>query len=92
MVSTPESTEQYTSIPLQYMLVYPDGADSYTLEIQLNNKVEKELVIHTNTLSSYDLYFERAGSYLLTCVVKELDARYETDLSDRKSTRLNSSH
>lgn len=86
MVSTPETTEQYTSIPLQYLLVYPDGEDTYTLEIRLNNKVEKELIINTNNLDSYDLYFERAGSYLLTCVVKELDARYETDLVIKEYT------
>jgi hypothetical protein len=67
LVSLPEITEQYTNIPLNYMLVTTEGSDNYTLNIKLNGENVRDLNIISNTLPDepYNLYFESTGIYTL---------------------------
>lgn len=72
MIGIPEITEQYTNIPLNYLLVDSESNKKYTLDIKLNGIQKTSLNIETNILGNYPLYFENKGTYTLTCTVIEM--------------------
>ena len=77
MISTPEVTEQYTNIPVYYLLVTSDtNKKPYTLDISLDGKEKTQLTIYSNTFGEYPLYFETKGTYTLSCSVVELALFY----------------
>lgn len=81
MIMTPEVTEQYTNIPMDYLLVTGETNKTYTLDIKLNGLNKTNLNIVSNTLNTYNLYFEEKGLYNLACNVVELGAKYESILN-----------
>ena len=81
IVSVPEKTEQYTNIPLNFMLVSSEANKTYTLQVKVDEDELTTLNIVSNTLSNYPLYFETKGSYNLRLTVLELNLTYSTILS-----------
>lgn len=79
-VITPEKTEQYTNIPMSYLLTTNETNKEYTLRISLNGEVKTELKITSNVLDTYNLYFEEKGTYKLECYITELGISYTTYL------------
>jgi hypothetical protein len=80
MVLTPERTEQYTNIPMDYLLVTSETSKNYTLDIKLNNIPKATLNITSNILDTYTLYFEETGTPRLRCSIPELNVAFETVL------------
>lgn len=80
MVSIPEVTEQYSNIPVDFLLVSADGNTKYTLSIKLNEKEKVQLDIYSGTLSSYNLYFEETGVYTAVFTVVELGTSYTQEI------------
>lgn len=72
LIITPEVTEQYTNIPMDYLVATGDSSKTYTLEIRLNGELKTDLTVTSNEFNSYNLYFEEKGTYNLVCKVKEL--------------------
>lgn len=71
MVLAPEKTEQYTNIPVDYLFVTAEAGKTYTLEIKLNNQTYRSLEIQSNTLDTYNFYFEEKGAYQAQFTVVE---------------------
>ena len=71
-INIPEKTEQYTNIPLSYLLSTKEDNKNYTLSIGIDGKEETQLNITSNTLDSYTLYFETKGNYSLELYIVEL--------------------
>jgi hypothetical protein len=51
-------TEQYTNIPIEYLLVTDEGSQKYTMAVKINDTTKTTLEITANTKDIYDLYFE----------------------------------
>ena len=79
-VITPEKTEQYTNIPMSYLLTTNETNKEYTLRISLNGETKTELKVTSNVLDTYNLYFEEKGTYKLECYIIELGIPYTTYL------------
>lgn len=81
LIKVPEVTEQYTNIPVHYLLVTTESNKSYHLSISLDGVEKTELAIASNNASSYPLYFEEKGTYTLLCSVTELALSYSQYLN-----------
>lgn len=81
MVKLPDVTEQYTNIPLRYMLVTAESDKSYHLNIKLDGNEKTELAILSNKMGTYPLYFEEKGTYTLLCTAVELAVNYQEYLN-----------
>ena len=81
MVYLPEVTEQYTNIPAQYMIVSADANKTYTVDFSLDGKSQIKLSATSNTIQSYNLYFEDKGTFTLTITAIELNLSYSTYLT-----------
>ena len=82
MIMTPERTEQYTNIPINYLLVTSEANKTYTLDIIVGRESKIKLAIKSNAAGSYPLYFEEKGIYSLSCNIIELaGTSYAQDLN-----------
>lgn len=86
MIMTPEETQQYTNIPLNYLLVTSESNKSYTLDVKINGITKTSLNIVSNVADSYPLYFEEKGTYTLLCTVVELALSYSDYLYIKQYT------
>ena len=77
----PEKTEQYTNIPLNYLLVTSEAEKEYHLNIKLNGIDKTTLTIASNKMGTYPLYFEEKGNYSLYCNVVELALSFTSMLN-----------
>ncbi len=68
----PDKIEQYTNIPMYYLLASAEENKNYTLNITVDTTAKPSLSVTTNTLDSYTLYFESKGTYTLTVGISEL--------------------
>lgn len=80
MVYLPEVTEQYTNIPVKYMLVASESNKNYTLDLSLDGTSQTQLAIQSNVGGEYTLYFESKGNYTFSASVLELNLSYSTFL------------
>jgi hypothetical protein len=80
-VLIPEKTEQYTNIPINFMIATSEIDKVYTLNVVIDGKEKARLNITSNTFSSYDLYFENTGNYSLVLNVLELGISHSASLS-----------
>lgn len=77
----PEVLEQYTSIPMKYLLVAKESG-TYTLVIKLNGVEKDRISITSNSdIKSYNLYFEQAGNYTLEVQIAEIGYVYQTTMT-----------
>ena len=89
MIDIPEKTEQFTNIPIQYLLLADESNKKYTLDLKLNGKTETELNIYTNVRGVYNLYFERIGTYSFVADVLELgEVSYNSFLNIEEYTGI----
>lgn len=79
-VSIPEQTEQFTNIPISYLLIEGDASNSYTLDVKLNGENYQTLDIVSKEANSYPLYIEETGKYTLAMTVVELAVSFSTVL------------
>lgn len=80
-VLLPNALEQYTTIPMKYLLVAKESG-TYTMSIRLNDVEKDRITITSNSdIGSYNLYFEQAGNYTLDVEVVEIGYTYSTILS-----------
>lgn len=80
-IFVPEKTEQYTNIPLNYLLVTSEAEKEYHLNIKLNGVEKTTLTIVSNKMGTYPLYFEEKGVYSLYCNIVELALPFTTMLN-----------
>lgn len=81
MVFLPEKTEQFTNIPVQYMLLAQESNKDYTLDLSLDGNSQTKLAIKSNVADDYTLYFETKGTYTFEASVIELNLTYSTYLT-----------
>ena len=81
MIAVPEVTEQYTNIPVQYMLFAEEANKAYTLDLKLNGVSKIQLAIQSNVAGTYNLYFEEQGTYTLLANIMELNLAFSTYLT-----------
>ena len=72
----PEDTQQYTTIPISYLLMYAKTQSTYTLNILLDNESITTQSISSGTVQSYDLLIDKMGKYNLKFIVNELGIEY----------------
>ena len=70
--SLPEKIEQYTNVPLNYMLSSTEEGRNYTLNVSIDGVPKTSLNMITNQFASYDLYFETKGAHTVELKVAEL--------------------
>lgn len=81
LIKVPDVTEQYTNIPVHYLLVTTESNKEYHLSISLDGVEKTELAISSNNANSYPLYFEEKGTYTLLCSIVELALSYSQYLN-----------
>ena len=82
----PEVTEQYTDIPISYLLVFGDNVKQYAVDIIINDKVETTQMLTAGTISGYTLNFDKQGTYNLKLNIDELGISYTYTLNVTKYT------
>lgn len=83
-VVLPASGEQYTNIPMDYLLASTEENKNYTLNIKIDATEKPPLTITTNVLNTYTLYFEAKGTYTITVSIVELGGLEQTFVLDIK--------
>lgn len=79
-VLLPDKMEQYTTIPINYLLVYGDSIKSYTLTMKLDGQVVTTESIISGSLEVYDLIIDKKGVYHLEIIIEELSILQEYEL------------
>lgn len=79
-VNIPDHIEQYTNIPINFMIASDEDNKTYTVKISLDGQSKIDLVTTTNTLKTYTLYFENKGNYILNILVNEMSNLSQTFL------------
>ena len=72
----PEKTEQYTSIPISYLLVYGNTAKDYLMDILVDDEVLTTQSVTSGVVQVYNVSFDKKGSYKLTLKINELGIDY----------------
>lgn len=81
----PNKVETYVNNELSYYLATEDTRQ-YTLKIIINEVERQELLIESNTLKTYPLYFELDGVYNLTLMIAELGVKQSSLINVVKYT------
>jgi len=68
----PDKCEQYTPIPINYLLVCGDSIKEYNLEILLDNNSITTEKVTSGVLGTYNLIVNKAGTYRLKTGIDEL--------------------
>lgn len=78
----PNTHEQYTDIPVQYMLSYGDEERTYDLAIYVNDEDQPltTQTITTGRIESYTLSFDKAATYKINFIVESLGVDEEINL------------
>ena len=71
-INLPDKIEQYTNIPLNYLLVSEEADKVYTLNIFINGILKTSLAVSSNAAASYSLYFENKGTQSLELYIAEV--------------------
>ena len=77
-VMIPTTLEQYTNIPLTYLLASKEENKNYTMNILIDGENKSSLNIVTNKLDSYNLFFEEKGTYALNVSIAEIGGLEKT--------------
>ena len=81
MIMLPEKTEQYTNIPVKYLLLTSDKDKEYTLAIEVAGSEPKKYTILSKTRGAETLYFEEEGTFITRFIISELPmASFITEL------------
>lgn len=81
MIMLPEKTEQYTNIPVEYLLLTSDRDKEYTLVIEVAGKEPQKYTILSKNRGSENLYFEEEGTFITRFIISELPmASFTTEL------------
>ncbi len=81
MIMLPEKTEQYTNIPVEYLLLTSDKDKEYTLVIEVAGSEPKKYTILSKTRGKETLYFEEEGTFITRFIISELPmASFTTEL------------
>ena len=86
MVMLPDVTEQYTNIPMNYLLLTNEANKAYTMDIKLDGVTETSLTVYSNVSDTYTFYFEQQGTYTLVSNIVELAVPYTTYLNIQEYT------
>lgn len=76
-----DTTEQYTNIPVEYIVLSNKTNQQYQVNFDLSGKNEASLTALSNVLQEHPLYFEKKGTYTLTVTVVELNLVFNTYLT-----------
>lgn len=81
-VKFPEKAEMHTNIPVYYEIASAETNKQYTVKIDIDGKEKTRLSALTNTLYSYDFYFEEKvdKQYNIRFTVLELNNEYQYNL------------
>ena len=80
LVLPPETAQQFTNIPVQYLYVTNEVNKNYKLEIRVNNVYLQTINITSNTVGFYDFYFEDEGIKKIQFTVLETGASSSIEL------------
>ena len=81
MIMLPEKTEQYTNIPVEYLLLTSDRDKEYTLVIEVAGREPQKYTILSKNRGNEKLYFEEEGTFITRFIISELPmASFTTEL------------
>lgn len=79
-VLIPDHCEQYTEIPINYLLVYGDSAREYNLAITLDDEEITVENVVSGALGTYNLIVEQDDVYRLKFIIEELSILLDYEL------------
>ena len=82
----PDKIEQYTDIPIDFMLSYGDEERAYELLIKANEEDVVTLTITSGRIESYTLNFDKAETYKINFIIGNLGVDEEFNLVVEKYT------
>lgn len=82
----PERTEQYTTIPISFLLTYGNTTKAYSVDIIVDDEILTTQNIYAGEVNTYDLNFDTQGSRRLKLNIDELGISYITTLEIVKYT------
>lgn len=85
-VHIPETIEQHTNIPINYVVLTEEANQDYTINFSLNGSHQATLTTKSNVIDQYNLYFENKGTYTLTVSVLQLNLSFNTYLNVQSYT------
>ena len=77
----PEVTEQYTNIPVKYLLIYGDTTKTYNMDFTLDGNLETTQQVTNNVLDKYNFNFDSTGIYNLSLKIEELGVEFKAELN-----------
>jgi hypothetical protein len=77
----PEITEQYTNIPVKYLLVYGETTKTYNMDFMLDGNLETTQEVTNNVLDKYNLNFDSTGIYNLSLRIEDLGVEFKSELN-----------
>lgn len=80
LVDIADEAEQHTNITASYLLVTNNIGKEYVLEIKIDQDEPIKLSTISNSLDTYDFYFERIGNYPLRFYVPEIGSEFTTNI------------
>lgn len=82
----PEITEQYTSIPISFLLTYGNTTKAYSVNIIIDDEIITTQSIYAGEVNIYNLSFDTQGSRRLRLTIDELGVTFITTLNIVKYT------
>jgi hypothetical protein len=76
----PDNCEQYTEIPINYLLVYGDSVKEYNLTMTLDDDEITTETVASGILGTYNLMVEQANVYHLKFIIEELSILIDYEL------------
>ena len=85
-VLIPDEMEQYTEIPINYLLVYGDSIKTYNLAIRLDEELITTQSVVSGSLDTYELNIDKKGVYYLEMEIEELSILQNYELVVKEYT------
>jgi hypothetical protein len=82
----PNKTEQYTDIPVYFMLAYGNEQREYLMDILVNEDLLATQSVTTGEIEKYTFSFDRAGTYKVNLQVADLNIDEVFNLTIEKYT------
>lgn len=85
-VMIPEEIQQYAVTTITYLMVYGNNSKEYSMELKVDGTTETTQLIANNQLTTYDLTFDKQGTYTLEFEMKDLGISHTEIITVTKYT------
>lgn len=85
-VVVPEEIQQYAVNAFSFLMTYGNTSKQYVMEIKVDSKVETTQLVTNNVVGTYNLTFDKQGTYTLEFAIKDLGITHTEIITVSKYT------